>query len=112
MVSQSPIPPPSIETIWALLRALQELMEERQQSAERALELKSVEYDRRLNELHYEVRKIIDQQAAAVARMEYERDLTRISDRLDGMQRLVYVGVGLALAGEAALWFVRVFKGP
>ena len=86
-----------------LIRHLREVFELRVKTAETALELQAKEYERRLDALNKEAERLREIQACYLPRDTCEVQYKNISDKIDYMQKPVYIGMGLILAFQFIL---------
>jgi len=97
---------PDVKVIWAELRALRTQIETVRMGDMRALELQAKEYERRLDELNHAHTKAALRDATFVTRELHDVAFARVDREAAALARLVWVGVGIALIGQALLWFV------
>jgi len=70
----------------------------------KALELQAREYERRLQDLNDSHRLAADRYALFVSRDLHDREFARVDGNAASLARIVWIGVGLAMIGEAVLW--------
>ena len=95
---------PDVRVIWAELRFLRTLIEATRQGDMRALELQAREYERRLEELNHAHTKASVKDATFVTRDLHDREFARVDKEAALLARIVWVGVGILMIGEAVLW--------
>jgi hypothetical protein len=84
------------------------ILEERLQGAKEALKLQADEYERRLEILNHEAQQLKDMQTTYIPRETYEISHKSLEMKLENVQKLVYVGLGVVLAFE--FLFEYLFK--
>jgi len=83
------------------------ILEERLESSKVALKLQAEDYQRRLDILNHEAEQLKEMQLKYLPRETYEINHRLLEDKIAENQKLVYIGVGLALAIEIVLRFLK-----
>ena len=84
---------------------LREVLELRIASADRALALQSVEYQRRLDELNHAAERMAAMRATFVDVNVYRVQHAMLEQKVDTVTRLVFIGVGAVAALQLALHY-------
>ena len=79
---------------------LRELLEEKQKSTERALELQAKEYERRLHDLNDAAEEKKHLLSTLLPRETYEKDQLLLNLKVDTLQKILWIGVGICLVVE------------
>jgi len=79
---------------------LRELLQTKIDSQEKALTLQAKEYERRLADLNHEAQRLRTMQETYVPREVYEVHIKEINQKIDLVQKMVFVGFGVILAIE------------
>ena len=95
---------PDASVIWAELRSLRELIVAVREGDQQALKLQSNEYSRRLDELNHAHAQATERNASYIPRETHERDIRRLEDSISILSRLIFIGVGIAIAGELLIY--------
>ena len=77
------------------------------EAAATALKLQVSEYERRLELLNNEARQLKDMQATYLPREIHDNFVKDITDKIAVLSRLVYIGLGLVIAIETLLKFIK-----
>ena len=85
---------------------LEKLEDERFEKTNTALELQAKEYERRLNSLNGEAERLRYMQSTYMPREVYESKHNELTTKIEGVQKITFIGIGLVLAVEFFLQFV------
>ena len=95
---------PDLKVLRTELKSLRLLVETVRQADLKALELQAREYERRLEELNHAHTKASVKDATFVTRDLHDREFARVDKEAALLARIVWVGVGILMIGEAVLW--------
>ena len=95
---------PDLKVLRTELKSLRLLVETVRQADLKALELQAREYERRLEELNHAHTKAAVKDATFVTRDLHDREFARVDKEAALLARIVWVGVGILMIGEAVLW--------
>jgi len=76
-------------------------------SNDRSLTLQAKEYERRLNDLNGEANRIKNMQETFLPREVYTSRYDLLNTKIEALEKLVYVGLGLFIAIEFILRFIK-----
>jgi hypothetical protein len=82
-------------------------LEEQLKGAREALSLQAREYERRLQDLNGEAGRLQEMQQTYLEKNVYEIGHRYLTERLDSVTKLVYIGLGAVLAIELLLKFIQ-----
>jgi hypothetical protein len=82
-------------------------LEEQIAAAKEALTLQSEEYQRRLDILNGEAGQLKAMQAKYLPREVADNEFKNIHSKIEALQRLVYIGVGVIIALEIILQIIK-----
>ncbi len=82
-------------------------LQEQLQGAKDALALQAREYERRLDILNNEADRLRDIQATYLPRELYEAGHRELTTKIESLQKMVFIGLGIILAVEALLRFIK-----
>lgn len=89
------------------LNHLKELMEMKLESNERALELQAKEYERRLADLNGEADRLRNMQSTYLPRELCDSKYNLLRNKVESLEKLVYVGLGGVLVLQMLLHFFK-----
>ena len=86
---------------------LKEILDIKIENAEKALTLQATEYHRRLNDLNGEAKRLREMQASYVSREIYDVQHSELLKKVETNQKLIFIGMGIMLAIEFLLKFLK-----
>lgn len=89
----------SLAVLAARLDAMEKLIDERRKHDEAALKLQAKEYERRLDHLNHAQHEADRRNANYISREVYESEI-------GALRKLVYIGVGVIITIQGALWWI------
>lgn len=74
------------------------ILEEKIQASKDNLKLQATEYERRLSELNHEAERLRKMQETYVDKTLYATQYKYLSEKIEAVARIVYIGLGVILA--------------
>jgi len=99
--------PHSLDVLWEKHRALEQLVAERRESDQRALEHQAKEYERRLEHLNGEQARMVTRNADYIGREVFDNKVNALETRQDAQGKLIYIGLGMVLVAQFAFGYLR-----
>jgi len=83
------------------------VLEERLEGAKEALSLQALEYQRRLDALNGEAERLRQMQSTYLPRESYEIAHRELVNKIEIVQKICFIGIGVAIAVEFLLSFLK-----